>query len=58
MSVGLILLTNRTAGNEVFHKRGESWPPEILLQDSLGMKDPHMSQERGGVDGVKQGGAG
>ena len=31
MCVGLILLTNRTPGDEVFHKGGESQPPEIPL---------------------------
>ena len=44
--VSLVLLTDRTAGNEVLYEGGETRPPEVPFQDSFGMKDPHMSQER------------
>ena len=54
--VSLVLLTYRAAGNKVLHKGGETRPPEIPFQDCFGVKDPHMSQERQGVDGVEQGG--
>ena len=55
VGVSLVLLTDRTASDEVLHKGGETWPPEVLFQDCFGMKDPHMSRERGGVDRVEQG---
>ena len=51
--VGLILLTDGATSNEVLYEGGKAQPPEILFQDGLGMKDPHMTQERGGVDGVE-----
>ena len=53
--VSLVLLTDRAAGDEVLHKGGETRPPEVLFQDCFGTKDPHMSQERGGVNRVEQG---
>ena len=43
MGVNLVLLTDGTASNEMFHERGETRPPEVPLQDLLGMKDSHMS---------------
>ena len=55
VGVSLVLLTNRTAGDEVLHEGGETWPPEVPFQDRFGMKDPHMSQEGRGVDRVEQG---
>ena len=55
MCVSLVLLTDGAAGDKVLHEGGETQPPEIPFQDSLGMKDTHMSQQRGGVDGVEQG---
>ena len=53
--VSLVLLTDRTAGNAVLYEGGETWPPEVPVQDCFGMKDPHMSRERRGVNGVEQG---
>ena len=51
--VGLVLLANRAAGDEVLHKDGETQPPEIPFQDRFGMKDTHVTHQRGGVDGVE-----
>ena len=48
-----VLLADGAAGNKVLHKGGETWPPEILFQDRFGMKDTHVTQQRGGVDGVE-----
>ena len=53
MCVSLVLLADGTARNKVFHKGGETRPPEILFQDRLGMKDTHVTRQRGGVDGVE-----
>ena len=55
MHVSLVLLTDRTAGDEVLYEGGETWPPEVPFQDYLGMKDPHMTRGGGGMDGVEQG---
>ena len=41
--VGFVLLANGAAGDKVFHKGGETQPPEIPFQDGFGMKDPHVS---------------
>ena len=56
--VGFVLLADGAAGDKVLHEGGETWPPEIPFQDRLGMKDPHVTRQRGGVDGVEQGRAG
>ena len=53
MCVGLVLLADRAASDKVFHEGGETWPPEIPFQDRFGMKDTHVTQQRGGVDGVE-----
>ena len=53
--VSLVLLTDRTAGDEVLDQGGETRLPEVPFQDCFGTKDHHMSQERRGVDGVEQG---
>ena len=53
MCVGLVLLADGTASDKVFYEGGETWPPEILFQDCFGMKDTHMTRQRGGVDGVE-----
>ena len=53
--VGLVLLADGAAGNKVFHEGGEAWPPEIPFQDCFGAKDTHVTQQRGGMDGVEQG---
>ena len=29
VGVSLVLLTDRTAGDEVLHEGGETWPPEV-----------------------------
>ena len=57
MSVGLILLADGTASDEVFHKGGETRPPEIPLQNCFRAKDTHVTRQRGGMDRVEQGGA-
>ena len=57
MSIGLVLLADRATGDEVFDKCGEARPPEIPFQNSLGSKDTHVTRQRGGMDGVEQGGA-
>ena len=44
VGVSLVLLTDRTASDEVFHEGGETWPPEVPFQNCLGAKDPHMSR--------------
>ena len=55
MCVGLVLLADRAAGDKVLYEGGETRPPEVLFQDHFGMKDAHMTRERGGMDGVEQG---
>ena len=52
--VGLVLLAGGAAGDKVFHECGETWPPGIPFQDHFGMKDTHVTRQRGGVDGVEQ----
>ena len=42
VGVGLVLLTDRTASNEVLHEGGETRPPEVSFQDCFGTKDSHM----------------
>ena len=54
MSVYLVLLTDGTAINEVFHEGEEIWPPKI----SLGVEDIHVTHGEGRVDGVEEGGVG
>ena len=51
--VGLVLLADRATGDEVFDECGEAQPPEITFQDCFGTKDTHVTQQRGGVDGVE-----
>ena len=53
VSIGLVLLANGTTSNEVFHKGGEAWPPEIPFQNRLGAKDTHMTRQRRGMDRVE-----
>ena len=48
--VGLVLLADGAAGDKVLHEGGETWPPEIPFQECFGMKDTHMSCQRGGMD--------
>ena len=55
--VGLVLLANGAPSDKVLDEGGETWPPEISFQDCLGMEDTHVTGQRGGVDGVEQGGA-
>ena len=55
VGVSLVLLTDRTTGNEVLYEGRETRPPEVPFQDCFGVKDPHMSRERGGVNRVEQG---
>ena len=55
MCVGLVLLADRAASDEVLCEGGETWPPETLFKDHFGTKDTHVTQQRGGVDGVEQG---
>ena len=51
--VGLVLLTDRTAGDEVLYEGGETRPPEVPFKDCFGTKDSHMSRERRGVNRVE-----
>ena len=44
MRVSLVLLTDGATSDEVLYEGGKAWPPEILFQDGLGMKDPHMTR--------------
>ena len=53
MSVNLVLLANGAASDEVFDEGGKTRPPEIPLENGLGLKDPHMPRQRGSVDGVE-----
>ena len=55
--VGLVLLANGATSDKVLHEGGETRPPEIPFQDCLGAEDTHVTRQRGGVDGVEQGGA-
>ena len=55
VGVSLVLLADRTAGDEVLYEGVETQPPEVLPQDCFGTKDSHMSQERGRVNRVEQG---
>ena len=43
VGVSLVLLTDRTASDEVLYEGGETRPPEVPFQDCFDMKDPHMS---------------
>ena len=40
VGVSLVLLADRTAGDEVFHEGGETWPPVVPFQECFGMKNP------------------
>ena len=53
MSVGLVLLADGAAGDKVFDKGREARPPEITFQNCLGVKDTHMTRQRGGMDRVE-----
>ena len=53
MRVGLVLLADGAAGDKVLYEGGETWPPEIPFQERFGMKDTHVTRQRGGVDGVE-----
>ena len=44
MSIGLVLLANGTASDEVLHKGGEAGPPEISFQNRFGAKDTHVTR--------------
>ena len=54
MGVDLILLTDGTAVDEVFHKGGETWPPKITFKDSFGAEDAHIIHGGRRVDGVEE----
>ena len=53
MCVGLVLLADGAASDKVLHEGGEARPPEIPFQDRFGLKDTHVTRQRGGVDGVE-----
>ena len=57
MCIGLVLLANGATSDKVLYEGGETRPPEIPFQECLGMEDSHVTGQRGGVDGVEQGGA-
>ena len=42
MSVDLVLLANSTTHNEMFDKSGKAWPPEVMLNNRLGVEDSHV----------------
>ena len=50
MSVNLVLLANSATCNEMLDKSGKAQPPEVALNDRLGVEDSHVPQERGGVN--------
>ena len=54
MGVDLVLLTEGTAVNEVFHEGGETWPSKIMFKDSLDVEDAHVTHGGGRVDGVEE----
>ena len=58
MDVDLVLLAEGAAIDKVFHKGGETRPPEILFKDSLGVEDTHVTHGGGRVDGVEERGVG
>ena len=53
--VGLVLLADGAASDKVLHKGGEARPPEIPFQYCFGVKNTHMTRQRGGMDRVEQG---
>ena len=53
--VGLVLLADGTTGDKMLHEGGEARPPEISLQDCFHTKNTHVTQQRGGVNGVEEG---
>ena len=56
--VDLVLLACHTASNEMFDEGEEAWPPEVMLEDRLGVENTHVTQERGRVDGMEESSAG
>ena len=50
VSVGLVLLANRTARDEVLYKGGETRPPKISFQNRFSAKDTHVSCQGRGMD--------
>ena len=54
MGVNCILLANSTTHDEMFDKGGKAWPPEVAFKDRLSVEDPHVAQEEGGVDRMKE----
>ena len=58
MGVDLVLLTDGTAINKVFHEGGETRPLKITFKDSLGAEDTHVTHGGGRVDRVEERGVG
>ena len=54
MSISLVLLTDRTAGNEVLDKGGETRPPKVAFKDGLGAENTHVAHKGRRVDGMEQ----
>ena len=50
MHVCFVLLANRATSNEVVDKQGEARPPEVAFNDSLSVKSPKVTRERGRMD--------
>ena len=53
MSVDLVLLIDGTSINEVFDKGHETWPPEVMLKDSLSVEDAYVAREGGRMQGME-----
>ena len=53
MSVDLVLLTDGISINEAFDKGCETQPPEVILKDSLSVKDAHVARGGGGMQGME-----
>ena len=58
MSVDLVLLAYGATSNEVVDEDGKSRPPKVTFNDGLRAKMSEMARERGGMDGVQEGGTG
>ena len=43
MSVDFVLLANHTSHYEMLDKGGKTWPPEIVLEDRLGVENTHVT---------------
>ena len=58
ISVDLVLLANSTTCNEMLDNSGKAQPPEVALNDRLGVEDSHVPREGGRVNRMEEGRAG